>query len=744
MAAKSQTKAVFQHVALYGQSAKENPDFRGPVPEDFTFNSPVGLCMDRQQHVWVCDTGNNRVLVLDKTLTRIIRVLYAPAPADKGEGKVPFRMPFHVHPHPQKNLVYITDMGNSRVVVMAYEGERIDFEFAFGNREENGGAPLQDPNGVTVVMQRDGGYSIHVNDEFFHTETDKMRNRCVRYDEHGRYVNEFRTLIDPDGTRHDLYWPQGLSSDLEGSLYIANTGSYEILKCPANAPINEHYEMKAEKPVVNHCFGQPTGVGMLNIMRYVGVIGERVFVPDHVLNTISVYSLDGRLESTLAGVRPSWNHGDEPVHSLTDPIYYAMEDAALLNPYVICQGEEDDIFYISEPFSSRVAKLRIPHLDRRFPEAQMIATLGARRDMPGNRRIDPQFNCVTAVTNLLPPANPPVAGKVDAELPDYLKYNPFLQWYEQASQNMQQAYRFWFGDANKLAPAALSGLPLKDLQLTVDAGNWRIKGYREREEDFQAIPGNLVEGYFLAGNLGVAVYHPKVPLFGQLCPGTPLVLVDNFNFGTVTMYQIGPFGHLLNYGIPFGMYGKGDGCMRGPQGMAVSDAGEVFIVDSLNCRIAKWQILPTGLVVFVKNFIWEGEHDQAAFTPTDVALDSQNRVLVTDQFNNRVCCFDRNGKSLWACGREGYWEEGQPDGEKLMLPTSLAVDGDKLILNDLVNRALKLFRIDENGLTFLGGISLFKLHLDQGGVWMPYFMHAHDGQVQIADSTYNVVQVFAY
>ena len=71
-------------------------------------------------------------------------------------------------------------------------------------------------------------------------------------------------------------------------------------------------------------------------------------------------------------------------------------------------------------------------------------------------------------------------------------------------------------------------------------------------------------------------------------------------------------------------------------------------------------------------------------------------------------------------------------------------DGDLLILNDLVNRALKLFRIGQQELTFLGGISLFKLGLQQGGVWMPYFMYAHENQVFIADSTYNVVQVYRY
>jgi len=181
--------------------------------------------------------------------------------------------------------------------------------------------------------------------------------------------------------------------------------------------------------------------------------------------------------------------------------------------------------------------------------------------------------------------------------------------------------------------------------------------------------------------------------------------------------------------------------------MAVNEEGEIYIVDSLNNRMAKWRILQTGQVVFIKNFVWDeaaSKADPAAFTPTDVALDADDRVVVIDQFNNRICFFDRDGTPLWCCGHESYWEEGDPDGEKFILPTSLAIDGEFLIVNDLVNRALKLFRIRAQSLTFVGGISLFKLSVQEGGVWMPFFMHARDGQVFIADSTYNIVQVFKY
>lgn len=743
------TPTVFQHVGLYGQSPQDDPDFSGPVPKDFTFNSLIGCCMDRFQRIWVCDTGNNRVIVLDKDLNLIIRVLYAPQMKAKGEGGTPFRMPFHICQHPVNNQMYITDMGNSRVVVMDYTAQKISYSHVFGNQPSNGGEPLQDPNGITIVQNK-GKCFVHVNDEFFHTEQDKLRNRCVRYTDAGEYVDEFRGVIEPDGERYDIYWPQGLSSDHQGNLYLANTGNYQIIKCKANAPVGPHYNIQAEEPIVQHVFSQPRGIGIMNIMRDVSVIGKHIFVPDQILNTISVYNLQGKLTTVLSSIRPSWHHGDNPVHSVTDPLYYTLEDTLLLNPYVICQGENEHTFFVTEPFTSRLLKLHIPRLEGVAPPMTLLAALGARRNQLGHLGSDPQFNCVTAVIGFKHHAHKPesvvAAAQLPANLPAWLQYNPWQQWYSFYSAVATQQYQYWVGNwMDKWLAQTPATHELTDIRLNLDAGNWRFKSYIEEKNDFSAVKENPLHGYFLPGNLSMATYYPSTPLLGQICPGTPLLFVANFDYGTISMYQIGPNAKLLNYGTPFGFYGQVDGCMRGPQGMKVTDEGEIFIVDSLNNRIGKWQILQTGQVVFIKNFAWVNKNLLAGtFTPTDIAIDAKKRLFVTDQFNDRICVFDRDGQSLWSYGVEGYWEQGEAEGERFMLPTSLAIDGDKLILNDLVNRALKLFSIEEHGLKFIGGISLFKLTLQEGGVWMPYFMYAHKGQVYIADSTYNVVQVYSY
>ncbi|HNM81657.1 MAG TPA: hypothetical protein PKL28_11420, partial [Rhodocyclaceae bacterium] len=89
-----------RHCARFGATARPGEDRPGPVLPSLNLNSPVGVCRDRSGNVWVCDTGNNRLLVFDGDLTTLRHVLFAPEAAAGGTAALPFRMPFHVCPHP--------------------------------------------------------------------------------------------------------------------------------------------------------------------------------------------------------------------------------------------------------------------------------------------------------------------------------------------------------------------------------------------------------------------------------------------------------------------------------------------------------------------------------------------------------------------------------------------------------------------------------------------------------------------
>lgn len=713
---------AMQYLCSYGDLTLPGTTATGPLAADFTLNSPVGLHADYLGRLWVCDTGNSRLLVFSADLNTLLHVVEGPGDAAPLAPRL--LMPFHVHPHPSLQIMYCTDMGHGRVVAFAYDEHEIWVDFIFGTGNEDY-LPLSDPNGITVVREQDGVDYVYVCDEFFHT-ADDLASRCVKFTLDGQYVSQFRGVSGP-GVRHQLLWPQGLASDSRGNLYLANTGHYEILKISTEWPIVDGVVQAPHDAVLLHQHGKPTGIGKFNVMRSVCVLGDRVMVPGHIENAIAVYDLDGKLQTVVDGLLPMWNHTPEPVHSLSDYAYGVLEDMVLVGPYQICAADAD-VYFVSEPFASRVIKVGIPR-ERGEEAALLLEAVGHRRDDQQRRRRTSQFNCMTAVLGVDTRRRaPPRPVEHDAG------------WVDQWAATSNRIYQYWYDQwraCSGFDPLARVG----GVSLNIDSGNWCLKAFNTEADPYHQLQ-DLMRGFFVPGDLTMDVYYPHTAPLGQLCPGTPIIFVTNFNTCTVTMYQFSPAGYLINYGLPFGREGLGgDGTLKAPQGIAVNRHGEIYIADSLNNRISMWQIRPTGYVRFVRNFRW---HDSDAFTPCDIAIDGQDRLFVCDQFNNCLRVFDREGNSLWSYGYLGYCDDVARDYEKFMLPASVCIDGDLLFVNDLVNRALKMFRIDGDTLHYLAGLSVFKKYPDAGGVWMPYFIHAHQGRLYVPDTTFNVVNVFKY
>lgn len=726
-----------EHVCYYGELALPGATRSGALPADFTLNSPVGVQRDSYGNVWVCDTGNSRLLVFTPDLDTLLQVIEGPGQATPRAPRV--LMPFHLCPHPTQNLMYCTDMGNSRVVVFAYGRDSVEFSFTFGGADDGingaGYTPLSDPNGITIVRERSGDHFIYVCDEFFHTKGDE-RSRCVKFTLDGKFVHQFRGVAGP-ARQHDLLWPQGIAADSQGNLYLANTGYYEVLKIGTDWPIVDERVVSPGEAVLLHSFGDPAGIGKFNVMRSVCVIDDHVFVPGQVENAISIYRPDGTLQSVVEGLLPLWNHSPQPVvHSVSDLMYGLLEEVVFVGPYQICQGDGADTYYITEPFASTVLKVRIPQGDDGVrTSALLLDAVGHRRDNKAARRATSQFNCMTSVIGV-DPRRQAVAAQGGL---------PVSNWMDGWATATARAYQFWYDcwrSHSGVDPLARAG----EVSFNIDSGNWCMKTFDTVSDPFAQLP-DMMRGFFVPGDLAQAVYYPPQPLLGQVCPGTPLVFITNFNACSVAMYQFGPDGRLLNYGLPFGREGiGGEGTLKAPQGIAVNSRGEIFIADSMNNRISQWQLQPTGLVVFRKNFRWrEDGKELAAFSPCDVAIDAQDRVLVCDQFNNCLRVFDHDGNSLWSYGQRGYCDDMDSDYDKFFLPASLCIDDQgHVIVNDLVNRALKVFKIGEQGLTFVAGKVFFKQYPENGGVWMPYFIYARERRVYVPDTTFNVVNVFDY
>jgi len=719
-----------QYLTQYGQTATALPlSFPQPVNPKMTLNTPIGICADRSGRVWVCDTSNNRVLIMNTALDTIELELLGPGSGAPNGENPQFIMPFHITHHPSKQRIYLTDIGNSRVCVYEYSNSSIAQLVCCFRGGENGVEPLADPNGITVLKETDGTYSVIVADEFFHYPGE-LTNRIVRFSEDGVSLSQFQNIVQSNGENVPLKWPQGLSSDSEGRLYIANTGEFGVFRTDSSGHACDF--SNGSNGCVLHSFGNPEGLGQLNIIRGVAVFGERIFVPDHIVNTVTIYDLNGKATGIISSVKNWWDVDAVKAHSIKGAIYGELADNMLVGAYGFDVSPTDpDVFYVTEPLLSRVEKVRIT-LDSLLPEkpAELLAELGAARCDAS------ELSVVSCVAPLAQPT--PVVLPVHEPLPFYLRWNPAQQWYQAASRVVTYGYNEIY---ERLAPSAPQQNVLQQPVFTIDAGNWSIKRYMHDND-----PGEQfreLRTLYMPGDLSIASYQPRKPLLGQLFPGTPIFLVANYTSGIVRMYQYSRWGDgLLPYGLPFGVPGMMT--MSGPMGMTVSAEGDVYIAGSMDNRIEHWRILQTGQVAWISHFGKRGSGDGEFMAPTDIAIDSRGRLFVTDQNNNRIQVFDAKGNYLWQFGSAGYTDDMQVDAEKFLLPVSLCIEGDFLFINDLVNRAIKVFRIGENGVEFVTGQRRFGNLVTEGRLWMPFYIRIVDGYLFIPDSTLNVVNVFRW
>jgi hypothetical protein len=546
---------------------------------------------------------------------------------------------------------------------------------------------------------------------------------------------------------------------------MANTGCYEILKCHSRNSVATSHVMEAEEgTVLFHSLGDPGGFGKLNVIRGVSVVREHVFVPDRAFGTITIYDLAGELEAIIAFKSPHRRSTQPDFSSVSNFLYSFLENRVLWEPYDICGGEKNDVYYMTEPWINRVSMVKIRIKGKNGPTgAELLGAVGGRRDNTGPGGTASQFNAVASAMGMKRKGKRPLPSPAP-DLPLYLKYNPVQRGFMAWSKMVTGVYAPLYNQLFKQVTTKVSK-ELESRQYHADAGNWTMKAYSDAQgQGFKAVENvmagvSLPLGLYIPGNLAMAVYHPPKPLLGQICPGTPILLVTNFLWSSVFMYQVNPMGELVNYGLPFGIPGKfgtgmligmwGVGGLLGPMGIDVSPRGEVFIADAMNGRISKWQILQTGQVLFRDTFkYYEYRRQQLAFTPSDVALDSKNRLFVCDQYNSAIRLFDSDGKVLWSFGREGYCDDPDADWDKFLMPTSISIDDDHLVVSDPVNRVMKVFKIDtkkdEDCLEYVAGIRCFQKTPEEGMLWCPFFIHASEGRVYVPDSTRNVVNVYEY
>ena len=135
--------------------------------------------------------------------------------------------------------------------------------------------------------------------------------------------------------------------------------------------------------------------------------------------------------------------------------------------------------------------------------------------------------------------------------------------------------------------------------------------------------------------------------------------------------------------LKWGTQGSADAQFSSPLGIAVDSSGNVFVADTNNHRIQKFDSWGN----LVAKWGSEGSGDGQFNLPTGIALDSSANVFVTEYVNHRIQKFDSSGNFLgkWGLNGSGDGEFNQPRG--------IAVDSyGNVFVADSGNHRIQKFR----------------------------------------------------
>jgi len=222
------------------------------------------------------------------------------------------------------------------------------------------------------------------------------------------------------------------------------------------------------------------------------------------------------------------------------------------------------------------------------------------------------------------------------------------------------------------------------------------------------------------------------------------VISQIWNYGsvaaTIVEPEIDPYEGLISLSNPdrfFGEMGNQPGQINAPRGIAVANDGSIFVADSLNHRIQHFTS-DGQLINYWGSFADSSISNAPGGTfnePWGIAIGPDGSVFVTDTWNHRVQKFDQQGNFLTQWGYFGTAET--PDG--FWGPRGIAVDSSgQVFVADTGNKRIVVF--DSNGqfLTQFGEPGFDIGQLDEPvGISLGL-----NGEVYVADTWNQRIQVF--
>jgi predicted membrane-bound mannosyltransferase/DNA-binding beta-propeller fold protein YncE len=136
------------------------------------------------------------------------------------------------------------------------------------------------------------------------------------------------------------------------------------------------------------------------------------------------------------------------------------------------------------------------------------------------------------------------------------------------------------------------------------------------------------------------------------------------------------------------------GTFNEPWGVAVGSDGSVYVADTWNHRIQKFN--SSGKFITMWGVFGQGDTPESFYGPRGVAVDAKGRVYVADTGNKRIVVFDSDGHFITQIGSAGM-DAGQFDE-----PVGVTVDGDgRVYVADTWNQRVQTFLPASDSTSFI-------------------------------------------
>ena len=202
-------------------------------------------------------------------------------------------------------------------------------------------------------------------------------------------------------------------------------------------------------------------------------------------------------------------------------------------------------------------------------------------------------------------------------------------------------YRIFSEVQEKLSIGSME-LVFSDVYNSVNMGRYRFSKPIDMAVDSEK---NIYITSFYSGKLvklspngeGLSIFDKGAGtrFYGVAC-GKDMICVSDYKDDTVHILDKN-----LNFIKSFGSTGNNTGEFRGPKGLGLDKDANIYVIDSGNHRVQKFD--KDGK--FILKFGEPGEYEAQLDNPSNIYIDD-NTIYVSDTGNKRIACFDDSGNFI--------------------------------------------------------------------------------------------------